>query len=311
MLSVSEMTNSHVIAGIGRPTLELLGVVRRLPQPGGATELQQYSPQGSGAVATALVALLEWGHTCRYAGKVSDDAFGTLLRSGFDFEGFDAQGLVVAPGYLSPFSFVALAEAERMDRTVIYTPGNVPPLEPGEVDLRLLDDAGALLVDGTEPEAQIAAAREARERSIPVIYDASEPDDRQTELLDLCQVIIASERFAAEVVHQAKTADSLQALRERGPEIAIITMGIEGAMGLREGAPVTQPIFRDIPPRERGGAGYLFFAGVTHGLLQGWHLDRILRFASAAAGLSCREIGGLGGIPALDEVRETAWPNEA
>ena len=72
-----------------------------------------------------------------------------------------------------------------------------------------------------------------------------------------------------------------------------------------------QPIFHEITPRERGGTGYHFFAGVVHGLLQQWKLDRMLRFASAAAGLATREIGSLGGTTSLAEVMETAWPDGA
>lgn len=296
------------ILGIGRPVVELLGTVARLPSRGESADLRQFSIQGSGSVATALVALLEWGHRCRLAGKTSDDVFGALARESFAFEGFDTRGLITAPGCLSPFSFVALEETERMERTVIQTPGNVPPLAADEVDPELLDGCAALLVDGTEVEAQLALAEAARSRGLPVLFDASRYGERQAELLAVSDVLIASERFTAEVAPRVELEDSLAALQQQGPGLVIITMGVEGAIGRRDNATVRQPIFHGIAPRERGGTGPLFFAGVVHAMMQGWSLERQLRFASAAAGLACREIGSRGGIPSLEEVTATAWP---
>ena len=44
----------------------------------------------------------------------------------------------------------------------------------------------------------------------------------------------------------------------------------------------------------------------AYALVQGWPLERALPFANAAAGLDCRHLGGLAGIPSLAEVLRTA-----
>lgn len=296
----------QVIAGIGRPTLELVGSVHRLPPPGGTAELAQFSIQGSGAAATALVALLEWGYRCRLAGRVSDDPIGRLIRTGFEFEGFDASGLIATPGQLSPFAIVALQEAEVMERTVLHTDGTLPPLTATELRPAFTEGCAALVVDGTEPDAQVAAAEAAHGRGIPVIFDASTEGPRSRDLLAHTDVLVAAERFAAELCPRAELSQSLESLRRLGPRVAIVTMGVEGSMGVDEQGATQQPIFTEIRPRERGGAGHVFLAGVVHGHLQGWDLGTMLTFATAAAGLSCREIGARGGIPALAEVEALA-----
>ncbi|MDY0002938.1 MAG: PfkB family carbohydrate kinase [Polyangia bacterium] len=295
------MRRDRTIAGVGRPTLELIGTAHRLPPPGHSAELLQFSVQGGGAVATALVALLEWGYQCRLAGRVSNDAMGRLIREGFEFDGFDASGLVVVPGQVSPFSIITLQEATEMERTVLQTAGTLTPLFAGELRRGFSEGCDALLVDGSEPEAQIAAADEARRHDIPVLYDASEEGPRSRDLLALSNLLVASERFAAEVCPCSELRQSLHCLRDLGPRLVIVTMGKDGSLGLGEGDLVQQPIFGEIQPRERGGAGHVFFAGVAHGFVQGWDLARLIRFATAAAGLSCREIGARGGIPTLAE----------
>ena len=50
------------------------------------------------------------------------------------------------------------------------------------------------------------------------------------------------------------------------------------------------------------GAGDVFRAGFIYALLRGWPTGDILRFANAAAAVSCTRLGALGGIPSLDEV---------
>ena len=50
------------------------------------------------------------------------------------------------------------------------------------------------------------------------------------------------------------------------------------------------------------GAGDVFRAGFIHGRLSGWPLERTLRFANAAAAVSCTRLGALAGVPSLADV---------
>ena len=50
------------------------------------------------------------------------------------------------------------------------------------------------------------------------------------------------------------------------------------------------------------GAGDVFRAAFIYALLRNWSTDEILRFANAAAAVSCTRLGALGGIPSLEEI---------
>jgi sulfofructose kinase len=303
------MAGTQTIVGIGRPRVDFLGTMRRFPDLGNKAELRQFSIQGGGAAATALIAFLEWDYECRLIAKVSNDPFGQLIRGGFDLPGFDTGGIVTEPDRISPFAFVALQQGNPMERAVFQTLGNVPPLEADEVQVDRIDGCAALLIDGTEPEAQLTAAAYARERSIPVMLHLNRPAERLQELIAGCDVLIASERITADVAPRATVDDSLRALVKLGPRVAVITMGLEGSVGIEKGEIVRQPIFADITPLERGGAGHIFFAGFVHATVEGCSLQRRLQFASAAAGLSCRHIGAWAGVPSLEETTTLAWPD--
>jgi sugar/nucleoside kinase (ribokinase family) len=52
------------------------------------------------------------------------------------------------------------------------------------------------------------------------------------------------------------------------------------------------------------GAGDVFRAGFVYGLLAGWPALEILKFANAAAAVSCTRLGAMNSAPALTEVEQ-------
>jgi len=114
--------------------------------------------------------------------------------------------------------------------------------------------------------------------------------------------VIASERVAAEIAHSADIERSLVELTKMGPEIAVVTLGEDGAIALEHDKLVRQhAIAMNIV--DRTGAGSVFRGAFTFALLQGWPLERALPFANAAAGLNCGSLGEQGGIPTLEAVQ--------
>src|SRR5438132_172642 len=77
------------------------------------------------------------------------------------------------------------------------------------------------------------------------------------ELLDLADVVIVSERVAAEIAHSADMERSLVELVKMGPETAVITLGDEGAIGLHEEKLVRQQAI-DVEMVDITGAGSIF-----------------------------------------------------
>jgi sulfofructose kinase len=64
-----------------------------------------------------------------------------------------------------------------------------------------------------------------------------------------------------------------------------------------------QPAFR-VRVVDTTGCGDVFHGAFLYGVLRGWDLRRVARFASAVAALKCRKLGGRAGIPRLGEVEE-------
>jgi len=190
-------------------------------------------------------------------------------------------------------------------RLTRYTRGSIAQLEPGELSRNLFDDARVLLVDGRNPTTQVAAAERARALGITVLLDARGLGPGMGELLDVSDIVIGNERFAAEFSHSSDMKRSLLELTQMGPKIAVITLGEEGAIALENETLVRQPAL-PVEVYDTTGASEVFRGAFIYGTLQGWPLDKCLPFANAAAALNCTQLGGVGGIPSLSAVTRAA-----
>ncbi len=286
---------------VGHCTVDTIGVVEQFPSADEKVELSAFSLQGGGPAATAAACLAALGVETAFVGKISDDWHGSLIRQGLEDGGVDVSSLVIHPGAVSASTFIAV-DRHTQRRTVFYTLGSVPPLGPEEVNLKLLDTARVVFVDGYQMQAQIALAEAARNREIPVVLDAGAVKPGMDDLAALSTVVIASERFAREL--GGSVDKSVEALLKLGPHCAVVTLGEDGSVGREAGgASVIVPAL-SVDAVDTTGAGDVYRGAFVHGLIKGWDLKHRMRFAAVAAGLKCRALGGREGLPSVEEVEK-------
>ncbi len=92
-----------------------------------------------------------------------------------------------------------------------------------------------------------------------------------------------------------------RALLEAGVELAIVKQGPRGVLGMTAVETV------EVPPHPvevvNGlGAGDGFGGAVCHGLINGWPLDRVLRFANAAGAIVASRLECSTAMPTAAEV---------
>jgi sugar/nucleoside kinase (ribokinase family) len=287
------------VVALGHAAVDSFGLVARYTEPGNMRELRQFSLQGAGCAATAAATLAVLGVKPAFVGKVSDDGFGRQAVRSLETLGVDVAPVVVAPGYVTPFAYIAVEEGPTQP-VIYYTRGNVPPLEPEEVDLALVDGAALLLVDGHQPRAQIAAAERARKADVPVLLVGGTARERLGDLIALADTIVCGERFATEVAPRGELEDSLGEIRAMGPKTVVITLGDVGAIGL-EGDEVVRRAPFATRMIESTRARDVFAGAFAYGSMSGWSLERRMQFATVAAALSCRALGRRAALPELNE----------
>jgi sulfofructose kinase len=120
-------------------------------------------------------------------------------------------------------------------------------------------------------------------------------------LLGRIDIAIVSQDFAVEFSGCADATAAVTEIARFGCQLAVVTRGREGAVARCRGETLRVPAF-PVECVDTTGAGDVFHAAAIHGLLAGWEVEPMLRFASAAAALQCARLGAQPGIPALDDV---------
>lgn len=299
---IEQMKKKFDVIGIGYTALDYLGIVPHLPREDTKLEVRDFTIQGGGPTATAMVTLRRLGLTAAYVGKVGDDGFGVWMLEELRAENVDVESVVVEPGASSQFAFI-MVDAATAARTILWTRGTVSQLAPGEVDLDLVASARALFIDDLEPAAALAAATRAREEKIPVLIDAGSLREGVRELLPLCDYIIASEHFAEQISGGTNLGKALEALAEFKPRAAAVTLGSQGCLAFAEGRYIEVSGFK-VKAVDTTGAGDVFHGAYLFGVLQGWDAFRCCVFSNAVAALKCRKLGGRAGIPSFSEAVE-------
>jgi ribokinase len=113
---------------------------------------------------------------------------------------------------------------------------------------------------------------------------------------------VVSEKFARQVAGD-DLGTALEKLAAFGARAVTVTRGGQGSLTLEsEGRRFTQPAFV-VDAVDTTGCGDVFHGGYIYGLLQGWPLERTVRFAAACAALKTRALGGRTAIPELGAVQ--------
>ncbi|MFB3883339.1 MAG: PfkB family carbohydrate kinase [Armatimonadota bacterium] len=290
---MSPSPDSPTIAGLGIACLDYLFVTEEAT-PGGYARLVDHSVEGGGLVATALVAAARLGAAAEIVTWVGDDEEGRLVLDGLRKDGVDVSRAEVVTGGRTAISFIQV-EAGTGERTIYHRRGIENVTAQPSADLA----CDVALIDGVWPEASLAFARSARERKVPVVGDFC-PTGRLEALASYTTALIVN-RQCGEAMG-ASWQKRLGRLAALGPEFVAITAGEQGCYYLDGGEVRHQQPF-NVEVADTTGAGDVFHGAFAYALARRWGYPTCTEFASAAAALSCRALGGRRGIPALEEVQ--------
>ncbi len=294
---------SYQVVGLGQCAIDYLGVVDRYPKIDTKKRLRKFEIQGGGPVATALVGLSRWGISTSFIGKVSDDDFGKFITKGLLDAGVDVSGLVVEPGKNSQFAFIAV-EQNTGHRNIFWTRGDTKPLMESEINWEQIGQARILHLDGLMMEASLAAARYAKKRGITIVLDAGSLKEGMLDLAGLSDYLITSEKFAEKYIGEHNPRKAVRQMYGKlGPRVVGVTLGKLGSITMSDQGLYTLPAY-SVPVEDTTGAGDIFHGGFIYGVLRGWGVEQTVKFATAAAGLKCRKLGGRTSIPDLTEIHK-------
>ena len=280
-----------------------------------------------GAPCNVLAMLTKLGKRCAFIGKVGDDMFGTQLRAVAREAGICMDALAVDAQVRTTLAFVKTLPGGDRDFSFYRNPGADMMLAPGDVPEDLI--AGARVFHfGTlslthEPvrSATRKAVALAKEAGAVISFDPNlrpplwdSLDEAREQIawgLTQCGVLKIADNELEFMTGETDFDRGAAILQKQYPSIRLlnVTAGADGSRSYYGDIKTFQPSFKLGGTVETTGAGDTFCACVLnfvleHGLdgLTRDDLDRMLRFANAAAYLVTTKKGAIRSMPQREQV---------
>jgi len=235
---------------------------------------------------------------------VGDDAEGKSVRDDLSAHGVDVSRMIIRKGRRTACAHIWVDEASAK-RTVVLDAGNAPAIRRGELPRALLRDCQILLTDGRHPGIAIVAAKLCHQGGGQVVLDAGSPRADFEKLLAVTDHAVVSEDFAVGTFPKIGRQQILSKIVGHGSKAAVITRGAKGGFWRDANRGGKYRAF-SVQALDTTGAGDVFHGAYIYGLMMGWDMAQRCRFASAAAALACRGLGGRASLPGLAEASQLA-----
>ncbi len=270
-----------------------------------------------GTATNVAVAAARYGRRSAVITRTGEDPFGAFIHDALKKFGVDDRFVTSVASLPTPVTFCEIFPPDHFP-LYFYRLPKAPDLEiyPSELDLDAIRAAKIFWVTVTglsqEPSRSATlAALEARAKSGITVLDLdyrpmfweSREAARPWVQRALAHVTVAvgnlDECDTAVGVTEPRAA--AEALRGFGLDLAIVKQGPKGVLATDgrqwvEMPPVPVEVVNGL------GAGDAFGGALCHGLLAGWELARIMRFANAAGALVASRLACADAMPTLAEV---------
>ena len=299
------------VVGVGANSVDYVYRLPQLPQPDSPAaklRITEHLIACGGQTATALCTCAAMGLRTTYVGTTGNDPNGERIRGELLRRGVDLEHAYVRDA-INPFAVILLDEP-RGERVVLWDRSPALRLRSEEIDPSVIRGARLLHVDDVDEEASIQAARLARGSGIPVTSDIERVTDRTEELVAAVTMPIFAEHVAEALTGERDGERALRKLRRvrlkpdatYAEDLLCVTLGARGALLLAGDRLYHEPAFR-VKAVDTTGAGDVFRGAFIVALLRGDSPPQILRFANAAAAVSCTRAGAMASVPTVEEAQ--------
>ncbi|MER7364311.1 5-dehydro-2-deoxygluconokinase [Nonomuraea wenchangensis] len=288
----------------------------------GLADVETFGKFLGGSPTNVAVAAARHGLRSAVITGVGDDPFGEYVRRAIRGFGVDDRYVATYPEAPTPVTFCEIFPPDHFP--IYFYRGEHPPdlrLTAGSLDLEAIGAARMFWFSLTglskEPSAEahaaaLAARGEARSDGWTVFdldYRASLWPSREAaramaaRMLPYADVAVGNLEEVETAVGVREPEAAAEALLAAGARVAIVKLGPEGVHArTREESCLVKPV--EVSVVNGIGAGDAFGGALCLGLLNGWPLERTIRFANAAGAFVAARLACADAMPTTAEVEE-------
>jgi 5-dehydro-2-deoxygluconokinase len=283
----------------------------------GLAEVSSFGKWLGGSATNVAVAAARYSRRTAVITRTGDDPFGAFVHAALHGYGVDDRFVTSVPGLPTPVTFCEIFPPDDFP-LYFYRWPKAPDLEirPDELDLDAIREAGVFWVTGTglsqEPSrtATLTAlkARNGRRVTVldldyrPMFWPSREEAGRWMQrALPHATVAVGNLDECYTAVGQREPSAAARALRAFGVGLAVVKQGAKGLLA-DDGAACIEVPPEPVEVVNGLGAGDAFGGALCHGLLAGWSIERVMRFANAAGAIVAGRIACSDAMPTAAEV---------
>jgi sulfofructose kinase len=289
------------VVGVGAVCMDHVCRMPVFPRPGCDTSkvrLRAESRLCGGQTATALVTCARFGLRAKFVGAIGRDEDGKRILSELATRGVDVTDVAVLDQATATATILIDDHGERL---VLWHRDERLCVPVDRLPMDAITHARVVHVDDVDIEAAIAAASAARRAGARVTCDIDHVTPRTAALLEFVTDPVFAEQVPLDLTGRADQGDALRTLWDRYGVPVVVTLGERGALGFDGDTMMPVPAL-SVHVVDTTGAGDVFRAGFVFGLRHAWAANNRIRFANAAAAVSCTRLGSMSSAPSLDEV---------
>ncbi len=329
----------HDVITMGRIGVDIYPLQTGVPLP----QVETFGKFLGGSATNVAVAAARLGHSSAVISRTGADPFGEYCHQALRDFGVDDRWVTPVSRYPTPVTFCEIFPPDHFP-LYFYREPKAPDLElrPEDLDFEAIDAAGVFWVTGTglcaEPsrtatltalEARSASSEtEAAAHRTATVFDmdwrpmfwgkelaagdgAASESEVMAEARPHYRRALAHATVAVGNLDECEVATGTrepqacaEALLDAGVELAVVKQGPKGVLAVRrDGSRV------EVPPHPvevvNGlGAGDSFGGSLCHGLLEGWDLEYVMRYANAAGALVASRLACSTAMPTASEVED-------
>lgn len=287
---------------IGHATYDISVPLGAYPIENQKYYLKEKMESGGGSATNAAYVLGKWNVETYFSGVVGYDDFGSFIKKEMEKSGIRTSFLETSFDKKTSTSFILINQSNHT-RTIFN-------IEPEEFHLKKYEydiEPNIVLIDGYEYSASKTALN--KFPNAISILDASIATKEMITIAREVKYVVCSLEFAenvsgmkADFNNPVSLLSMYQKVKEKLPNNEILfTLGEHGALYCINNEVKVMPTI-NVAEVDRTASGDIFRGALAYALGKNYDLEKAVRVANIAAGLSTTKIGGNQSIPALSEV---------
>ena len=289
------------------------------PQQSGVPleEVETFSKSVGGSATNVAIAAARHGRRSAVVTRTGDDPFGRYIVRELERLGVSTRLVSTVDGLNTPVTFCEIFPPDDFP-LYFYRQPKAPDLmiTAGSLDLAAVEKATVFWATVTglseEPSRQAHhvawQARGRRPLTIldldyrPMFWKSPEVATREVgRALEHVTVAVGNREECEIAVGETEPERAADALLDRGVELAVVKQGPKGVLAKTRDERIEVPAHL-VQVINGLGSGDGFGGALCHGLIEGWSLDRTLRFANAAGGIVATRFECSTAMPTTAEV---------